>query len=385
MWPLKPLDKIVSSMLDCYFTFVTCPNCSTKFDTGWGLSQHVGQCCQKTVDDTTRMMGANRKKHKTSKADTTKHPNGTGRVSYTLKKERSSCPEAATSSNDSSCGSIDNWIENAVCNEAVTYFQGNNDIDSSGSETNGEQECNDDGAQEDRDGGSDQPLYNPSRKPAASATMPYQSESGIPPSWTFQIELADLLGRHQTDLKVYDDLIFPVKNHSNERKLKFPPTSLMNRESFLKRLETCLGSTSLKPRNVTVNLTKGAMTTVTMFDLQAMILSLLFHKSLMKSKNMVDGYDLPTGKVDRTPTHIGEIHTGDAWEEARAYFCGDNPNNMQLVLSFSETSHIWTCTDRCLPPLFLSPCPVLIKRPVIAPNFDGRLLIPSTSVMAIRK
>ena len=26
MWPLKPLNKIVSSMLDCHFTFVTCPN-----------------------------------------------------------------------------------------------------------------------------------------------------------------------------------------------------------------------------------------------------------------------------------------------------------------------------------------------------------------------
>ena len=44
MWPLKPLGKIVSSMLDCHFTFVTCPNCGVKFDTGCGLSSHLWQC-----------------------------------------------------------------------------------------------------------------------------------------------------------------------------------------------------------------------------------------------------------------------------------------------------------------------------------------------------
>ena len=339
--PLKPLDKIVSLILDCYFTFIVCPNCSNKFDTGWGLSQHMGQYCQKTLDDTTHMMGADHKKHKSGNADTTKHPKRTYRVSYTLKKERSSRPESVTSSDDSSCGSIDNWIENAVCNEAVTYFQENDDIDSSGPETNGEQEYNNDGVQGDHDSGSDQPLYNPLRKPAALATMPYRSEIGIPSSWRIQIELADLLGRHQTNLKVYANLISLVKNHSNERKLKFPPTSLMNKEYFLKRLETCLDSISLKPRNVTVNLTKGAMATVTMFDLQAVILALIFSKSLIKSKNMMDRYNVLTGKVDRTSTHIGGIHTGDACEEARSYFCRDNPNNMLIgLVLFGDKSHL---------------------------------------------
>ena len=114
----------------------------------------------------------------------------------------------------------------------------------------------------------------------------------------------DLLAHHRTNLKVYDDLISLMKNHSSEHKLKFLPTSLMNRESFLKKLETCLESTSLKPRDVTVNLAKGAMATVTVFDLQAMILSLLFDKSLMKSKNMVEGYDLLTGFQRTTKKHF---------------------------------------------------------------------------------
>ena len=171
--------------------------------------------------------------------------------------------------------------------------------------------------------------------------MPYRSRIGIPSSWRFQIELADLLARHRTDLNVYDDMISLVKNHSSEHKLKFLPTSLMNRESFLKKLETCLDSTSLKPHDVTVNLAKGVMATVTVFDLHDIILLLLFDKSLMKSKHMVEGYDLLTGKVDRTPTHIGEIHIGDAWEEARAYFCGDNPNNMPIgLVLFGDKSHL---------------------------------------------
>ena len=206
----------------------------------------------------------------------------------------------------------------------------------------GNVEHSDNGMQEDHDGKSDQPpLYNPLRKPDASATMPYRSEIGTPFSWRFQIELADLFARHRTNLKVYDDLISLVKNHSSEHKLKFLPTSLMNRESFLKKLETCLDSTYLKPRDVTVNLTKGTMATFTVFDQQAMILLLLFDKSLMRSENMVEGCNLLTGKVDRTPTHIGETHTKDAWEEARAYFCGDNPNNMPIgLVLFGDKSHL---------------------------------------------
>ncbi len=47
-----------------------------------------------------------------------------------------------------------------------------------------------------------------------------------------------------------------------------------------------------------------------------------------------------TGKTTGDSDHYGEVHTGDAWDPALKYYCGDVPGNMPLALIvFADKSH----------------------------------------------
>ena len=63
-----------------------------------------------------------------------------------------------------------------------------------------------------------------------------------------------------------------------------------------------------------VTLSDGTDATVSLFDIEHMILSLLSDESLMKDENLAASYDIFTGDVDENHPHnknYGEIHTGD--------------------------------------------------------------------------
>ena len=74
-----------------------------------------------------------------------------------------------------------------------------------------------------------------------------------------------------------------------------------------------------------------------------MILSLLTDDTLMHPDNLAPGVDVHTGKVDESNSankYYGEVHTGNAWEPARAHYCGDNDANMPIALIvFGDKSH----------------------------------------------
>ena len=178
--------------------------------------------------------------------------------------------------------------------------------------------------------------------PKSEAKLPYNSaQAGIPNSANFQVELADLLGRHRSDLTLYDEVIDLVKNHSEGNELDFQSESLMGRKPFLAQLVKNLKAEPLVPTDVEVELTDGSEVTVSVFDIEAMILSLLHDENLMRPENLADGYDLHTGKPTEAVTHYGEIHTGDAWEPARKHYCGDGGQNMPIALVlFVDKSYI---------------------------------------------
>ncbi len=100
----------------------------------------------------------------------------------------------------------------------------------------------------------------------------------------------------------------------------------------------------LGPKDIVVDLTFGGKATVSIFDLQTMIMSLLTDPTLMHPKNIAPGYDIFTGKsVGCQDGHYGKIHTGDAWEPARKRFCDDNnPMNMPIasVIFGDKQSHL---------------------------------------------
>ncbi len=61
----------------------------------------------------------------------------------------------------------------------------------------------------------------------------------------------------------------------------------------------------------------------------------------MTPENITHGYDLFTGKSVGDVHHLGEIHTGDAWQPARQRFCGDDQHNMPLgLVVFADKSHL---------------------------------------------
>jgi hypothetical protein len=88
----------------------------------------------------------------------------------------------------------------------------------------------------------------------------------------------------------------------------------------------------LRPKDIVDDLMFGVKVTISIFDLETMIMSSLADPTLMHPKNIAPGYDIFTGKsVGCQDSCCGKIHMGDAWEPGRKRFCGDkNPMNMLL-------------------------------------------------------
>ena len=153
-------------------------------------------------------------------------------------------------------------------------------------------------------------------EPTSRSQLPYAADVGLPNNARFQLDLAEIINKHRGDLSEYDDIISLIKNYSNNRSLNFSSDNLVNRKRFVRNLEETMSCTTMKPKHVDVELTNGTMATVSVFDIEAMILSLLHDENLMSPENLAPGYDLHTGKRTAPNTHHGEIHTGDAWEPA---------------------------------------------------------------------
>ena len=78
-------------------------------------------------------------------------------------------------------------------------------------------------------------------------------------------------------------------------------------------------TSDMKPTYGSVRLTDNSMVTVPVFDMKAMILSILHDKELMREENFAPGLDIFTGDVDpscEANQVYGEIHTGDRWKHA---------------------------------------------------------------------
>jgi hypothetical protein len=89
-----------------------------------------------------------------------------------------------------------------------------------------------------------------------------------------------------------------------------------------------------RPTNRNVQLSDGRIVTVTIFDMKAMLKSILTDTSLMLLNNFADGYDLLLGDVDQkhpSDNKYGEVHTCDAWIPARDCFCVFVPTTSKKV------------------------------------------------------
>ena len=112
---------------------------------------------------------------------------------------------------------------------------------------------------------------------------------------------------------------------------------------FVQKVQDYFEPIHLTPKHVPVTLSNGTKVTVSLVDIEFMILSLLTDETLMKKENMAKGYDIFTGIVD--PNHpanhnYGEVHTGDAWEPARKHYCGNEHAHMPIsLIVFGDKTH----------------------------------------------
>ncbi len=120
---------------------------------------------------------------------------------------------------------------------------------------------------------------------------------------------------------------------------------LKKRQPFLRSIESMYNTQSSQPSNCTVKLHNNTLVTVPVFDIKAMIISLLSDNSLMDKNNFAEGHNIFNGNVDEnnpSNSKYGEVHTGDAWLPARNRHCKttDVLESMPIALIvFGNKSH----------------------------------------------
>ena len=315
-------------------------HCNGSLENNW-LAQK-SECKHKSADDAVDEFNQNFKEYmQTEMHDQWEEPFDVLKKRQTKKRENPAPRKSAQKSDELS--EDDLGSDDRSKNSADIYFEGEEHLaeyyyQSSEAE---EEDSSEEGYESTSVSNFSTGYVSPTTTPPEKAQLPYKSHDGpIPGSWQYQIDLSDILAKHRTDLTLYNEIVEFTKKHSDGQNLKFSSENLLKRATFINKLEKTFESLNLKPKDVDVDLKTGQMATVSVFDAEAMILSILTDEDLMKEENLPPGYDVYTGRPTQPVTHYGEIHTGEAWEPARQHYCGENPENMPIALViFGDKSH----------------------------------------------
>ena len=165
-----------------------------------------------------------------------------------------------------------------------------------------------------------------------------------------QLQISQLFNRNKASIKMHDELI-DIINTYVESLQSPPPRKLLHRKQFLEKMEKKFDTSDLKPTYGSVRLTNNSLATVPVYDMKAMILSILHDEQLMREENFAPGLDIFTGYVNtdcEDNNLYGEIHTGDGWARAVARFGGGEKNTCHSDLWSSGINHIL---------INMAPCP----------------------------
>ena len=118
---------------------------------------------------------------------------------------------------------------------------------------------------------------------------------------------------------------------------------LISRKKFIHKVQKDFKTTALKPKHVPVLLSDGPVATVSVYNIEYIIICLLTDDALMMDENIAAGYDLFTGDVNKDCKEneiYGEVHTGDAWKPACKHYCGTDGDYMPVsLLIFGDKTH----------------------------------------------
>jgi len=176
------------------------------------------------------------------------------------------------------------------------------------------------------------------------STKHYQFHCDLnpPPGVKFCIHLQHILSSHRgVDLKLYDEIVDLIKFHATTHETDFSTNKLYHRNELTKTLSELYNLGVLEPQLHQVTLFDASTVTVPVFDVKAVILSILHDPKLMRQQNFAPGYDIFTGKsTESSNLYLNEIHTGSLWNTARDFHCGTNTDHFPLALvCFYDKTH----------------------------------------------
>jgi len=118
-----------------------------------------------------------------------------------------------------------------------------------------------------------------------------------PPGVKFGIHLQHLISSHRgVDLKLYDEIIDLIQFHATTQDTNFSTNKLVyHRKELTKTLSQLYNLHDLQPALHNVTLSDSSVVTVPVFNVKAVILSILHDHNRMNPSNFAPGYDIFTG------------------------------------------------------------------------------------------
>ena len=175
-------------------------------------------------------------------------------------------------------------------------------------------------------------------------------DGNVSPSTSAGIQLMQVLGKHTTDLSLYDDLvrfIGDLADQGYDFKQRIP-----NRRTLHNTCEKTFNYTQLQPKLVPVPVATMSIPTVQVpvFDIQAVLRKMLCNPRLMQQANFAADYDIFTGTGTRimeeskgsveSTSYYDEIHTGQRWQPAVDHYCAGDDNLFPCgLVVFYDKSH----------------------------------------------
>jgi hypothetical protein len=105
-------------------------------------------------------------------------------------------------------------------------------------------------------------IVDPSLQPTSQSLTPYNLVKSLPPNYQFQIDLQAILSNHRTDMRLQDEIVGLLQHYSHDKNLTFSTATLSSRSLFMTKLKRTMNTSSLKHKDVVVNLSSGNAATV---------------------------------------------------------------------------------------------------------------------------
>ena len=169
-----------------------------------------------------------------------------------------------------------------------------------------------------------------------------KQELNYPPSTIAQIDLLNLINKHNVDLKIYDEIVDWLKFHSMKSEMNWPDAKLLKREQLLGLLGKSAETSKFKPVVVDVPIPfNNSVASVPVFNFTAMVLDLFHDDMLMDENNLMDDFDIMTGKFKTNIpiNNYGDYPTGTLYKECWDRLCTEEGDMLLPLRMFMDKTH----------------------------------------------